>query len=161
RVSARADEDADELLETIIHRIPAPKGDPEAPLQALIIDSWFDNYVGVVSLVRLVNGTLRTGQKIRMMSTCRSHQVERLGRVTPKSVVREQLGAGEVGFVIAGIKEIDGAPVGDTITTEVRGSDVPLPGFKQVQPRVFAGVFPVNTEDYENFRDALTKLRLD
>ena len=132
-----------------------------APLQALIIDSWFDNYVGVVSLVRVVNGTLRAGEKIRVMSTGRSHQIDKLGRFTPKSVVCRALAAGEVGFVIAGIKEIDGAPVGDTITLEVAAGSEPLPGFKQVQPRVFAGVFPVNTEDYEHFRDALAKLRLN
>jgi GTP-binding protein LepA len=161
RVSAKTGENVPELLEEIVRRIPAPKGDVEAPLQALIVDSWFDNYMGVVSLVRVVNGTLKTGEKIRVMSTGRSHQVDKLGRFTPKSVVLPQLSAGEVGFVIAGIKEIDGAPVGDTITADARPAAVPLPGFKQVQPRVFAGVFPVNTEDYENFRDALAKLRLN
>jgi GTP-binding protein LepA len=149
------------LLEELVKRIPAPKGDPAAPLQALIIDSWFDNYVGVVSLVRVVNGTLRVGEKVRIMSTGRSHAIDKLGRFTPKPVSLTHLGAGEVGFVIAGIKEIDGAPVGDTITTEIHGSADPLPGFKQVQPRVFAGVFPVNSEDYEAFRDALAKLRLN
>ncbi|MEO8316138.1 MAG: translation elongation factor 4, partial [Pseudomonadota bacterium] len=161
QVSAKTGQNVDALLEELVRRIPAPKGDPAAPLQALIIDSWFDNYVGVVSLVRVVNGTLRVGEKMKVMTTGRSHQIDKLGRFTPKSVSLAQLGAGEVGFVIAGIREIDGAPVGDTITTEVRGSDEPLPGFKQVQPRVFAGVFPVNTEDYENFRDALAKLRLN
>ncbi|HXC59092.1 MAG TPA: translation elongation factor 4 [Steroidobacteraceae bacterium] len=161
RVSAKTGENVNELLEELVRRIPPPKGDPNGPLQALIIDSWFDNYVGVVSLVRVVNGTLRVGEKMKVMSTGRSHQIDKLGRFTPKSVSLPLLGAGEVGFVVAGIKEIDGAPVGDTITTEVRGSDTPLPGFKQVQPRVFAGVFPVNTEDYENFRDALAKLRLN
>jgi GTP-binding protein LepA len=161
RVSAKTGENVDALLEELVRRIPPPKGDPAAPLQALIIDSWFDNYVGVVSLVRVVNGTLRVGEKMKVMSTGRAHQIDKLGRFTPKSVSLPELAAGEVGFVIAGIKEIDGAPVGDTITTEVRGSDTPLPGFKQVQPRVFAGVFPVNTEDYENFRDALAKLRLN
>jgi GTP-binding protein LepA len=161
RVSAKTGENVLELLEELVRRIPPPKGDPNGPLQALIIDSWFDNYVGVVSLVRVVNGTLRVGEKMKVMSTGRSHQIDKLGRFTPKSVSLPQLSAGEVGFVVAGIKEIDGAPVGDTITTEVRGSDTPLPGFKQVQPRVFAGVFPVNTEDYENFRDALAKLRLN
>jgi len=161
RVSAKTGENVDALLEELVRRIPAPKGDPDAPLQALIIDSWFDNYVGVVSLVRVVNGTLRVGEKMKVMSTGRSHQIDKLGRFTPKSVSLPLLGAGEVGFVVAGIKEIDGAPVGDTITTELRGSETPLPGFKQVQPRVFAGVFPVNTEDYENFRDALAKLRLN
>jgi GTP-binding protein LepA len=160
-VSAKTGQNVDLLLEELVRRIPPPKGDPAAPLQALIIDSWFDNYVGVVSLVRVVNGTLKVGEKMKVMSTGRSHQIDKLGRFTPKSVSLPHLAAGEVGFVIAGIKEIDGAPVGDTITTEVRGSETPLPGFKQVQPRVFAGVFPVNTEDYENFRDALAKLRLN
>jgi len=160
-VSAKTGENVDLLLEELVRRVPPPKGDPAAPLQALIIDSWFDNYVGVVSLVRVVNGTLRVGEKMKVMSTGRSHQIDKLGRFTPKSVSLPHLAAGEVGFVVAGIKEIDGAPVGDTITTEVRGSETPLPGFKQVQPRVFAGVFPVNTEDYENFRDALAKLRLN
>ena len=160
-VSAKTGEGVAELLEEIVQRIPPPKGDPEAPLQALIIDSWFDNYVGVVSLVRVVNGVLRTGEKIRVMSTGRSHQVDKLGRFTPKSVAMRELGAGEVGFVVAGIKEIDGAPVGDTITAENRPASAPLPGFKQVQPRVFAGVFPINSEDYESFRDALAKLKLN
>ena len=161
RVSAKTGENVPELLEAIVKSIPPPKGDPDAPLQALIIDSWFDNYVGVVSLVRVVNGTLRTGDKIRVMSTGRSWLVDKLGRFTPKSVATPQLGAGEVGFVIAGIKEIDGAPVGDTITLENKLCAAPLPGFKQVQPRVFAGLFPVNADDYESFRDALAKLRLN
>jgi len=160
-VSAKTGAGVDDLLEEIVRRIPPPRGDPAAPLQALIIDSWFDNYVGVVSLVRVVNGVLRTGEKIRVMSTGRSHQIDKLGRFTPKSVVLRELGAGEVGFVVAGIKEIDGAPVGDTITAESRPADAPLPGFKQVQPRVFAGVFPINSEDYESFRDALAKLKLN
>jgi GTP-binding protein LepA len=161
RVSAKTGENVPELLEAIVRRIPPPKGDPAAPLQALIIDSWFDNYVGVVSLVRVVNGTIRTGEKIRVMSTGRSHQVDKLGRFTPKPVALPQLVAGEVGFVVAGIKEIDGAPVGDTITAESRPAAEALPGFKQVQPRVFAGLFPVNSEDYEAFRDALAKLKLN
>jgi GTP-binding protein LepA len=161
RVSAKTGENVPELLEELVKRIPPPKGDREAPLQALIIDSWFDNYVGVVSLVRVVNGVLKLGEKVRIMSTGRSHVIDKLGRFSPKPVVLVQLSAGEVGFVIAGIREIDGAPVGDTITGESRPADGPLPGFKQVQPRVFAGVFPVNTEDYEAFRDALAKLRLN
>jgi GTP-binding protein LepA len=148
-------------MEELIRRVPAPRGDPQAPLQALIIDSWFDNYVGVVSLVRVVNGALRTGDKIRVMSTGRSHVVDRLGRRTPKTVVRESLSAGEVGFVIAGIKEIDGAPVGDTITLDARPCATALPGFKQIKPRVFAGLFPVDSDDYEAFRDALQKLKLN
>ncbi|HWW19997.1 MAG TPA: translation elongation factor 4 [Steroidobacteraceae bacterium] len=161
RVSAKTGEGVPELLEAIIHRIPAPKGDTEAPVQALIVDSWYDNYVGVVSLVRIVNGVLRTGDKIRIMSTGRAHNIDKLGRFTPKSVASETLSAGEVGFVIAGIREIDGAPVGDTITLEARPAVEPLPGFKQIQPRVFAGLFPVNAEDYESFRDALAKLKLN
>jgi GTP-binding protein LepA len=161
RVSAKTGENVPELLEEIVRRIPAPKGDPEGPVQALIIDSWFDNYVGVVSLVRVVNGTIRTGDKIRVMSTGRTWTVDKLGRFTPKSVGTPQLAAGEVGFVIAGIKEIDGVPVGDTITLDNKPCAAPLPGFKQVQPRVFAGLFPVNADDYESFRDALAKLRLN
>ena len=161
RVSAKTGEGVPELLEEIIRRFPAPRGDPEAPVQALIVDSWFDNYVGVVSLVRVVNGTLRRGEKIRVFSTGRSHQIDKLGRFTPKSIALETLSAGEVGFVVAGIREIDGAPVGDTITLDARPCDTPLPGFKQIQPRVFAGLFPVNAEDYENFRDALAKLKLN
>jgi GTP-binding protein LepA len=161
RVSAKTGENVEELLEQLIARIPPPKGDPEAPLQALIIDSWFDNYVGVVSLVRVVNGSLKVGQKIRVWSTGRAYQVDKLGRFTPKSVTSETLETGEVGFVIAGIKEIDGAPVGDTITLDSRPAKEPLAGFKQVKPRVFAGVFPVRSDDYENFRDALAKLKLN
>ena len=160
-VSAKTGEGVPELLEELIRRIPAPKGDPEAPLQALIIDSWFDNYVGVVSLVRVMNGSLKTGDKIRVMAAGRTHTVDKLGRFTPKSIVERELATGDVGFVIAGIKEIDGAPVGDTITLENRMSSAPLPGFKQIKPRVFAGLFPINAEDYEGFRDALAKLRLN
>jgi GTP-binding protein LepA len=161
RVSAKTGEGVPELLEAIIRRIPAPRGDTTAPVQALIIDSWFDNYVGVVSLVRVVNGTLQRGEKIRVFSTGRSHYIDKLGRFTPKPFALETLSAGEVGFVIAGIREIDGAPVGDTITLDARPCATALPGFKQIQPRVFAGVFPVNAEDYENFRDALAKLKLN
>src|SRR5258708_871327 len=161
RVSAKTGEGVPDLLETLIRRIPAPRGSEDAPLQALIIDSWFDNYVGVVSLVRVMNGRLKTGDRIRVVSTGRSHVVDRLGRFTPKPVVERELPAGDVGFVVAGIKEIDGAPVGDTITLENRPAAAPLPGFKEIKPRVFAGLFPVNSEDYEKFRDALAKLRLN
>ncbi len=161
RVSAKTGEGVPDLLESLIRRIPAPKGDGEGPLQALIIDSWFDNYVGVISLVRVVNGSVRTGEKIRVVSSGRSHTVDRLGRFTPKPVVEKMLSAGDVGFIVAGIKEIDGAPVGDTITLESRPAAAPLPGFRQIKPRVFAGLFPVNSEDYESFRDALAKLRLN
>ncbi|MBW4051267.1 MAG: elongation factor 4 [Proteobacteria bacterium] len=160
-VSAKTGEGVPELLEALIRRIPQPKGDPDGPLQALIIDSWFDNYVGVISLVRVVNGSVKTGEKIRVVSTGRSHTVDRLGRFTPKPIVEKALSAGDVGFIVAGIKEIDGAPVGDTITLESRPAATPLPGFRQIKPRVFAGLFPINSEDYESFRDALAKLRLN
>jgi GTP-binding protein LepA len=161
RVSAKTGEGVPDLLEDLVKRVPPPEGDPSAPLQALIIDSWFDNYVGVVSLVRVMNGSLKVGNKIRVWSTGRSHQIDKLGRFTPKSLPSETLETGEVGFVIAGIKEINGAPVGDTITLDSRPCAAPLAGFKQVQPRVFAGLFPINSEDYESFRDALAKLKLN
>ncbi len=161
RVSAKTGENVPDLLEEIVRRIPPPKGDPAGPLQALIIDSWFDNYVGVVSLVRVVNGSMKIGDKIRVMSTGRAWQIDKLGRFTPKSVPLPELSAGEVGFVIAGIKEIHGAPVGDTITLDNRPCEAPLPGFKQIQPRVFAGLFPIESDDYEAFRDALAKLKLN
>ncbi len=161
KVSGKTGEGVEELIERLIERIPAPKGDPAAPLQALIVDSWFDNYVGVVTLVRIVNGTIKPGDKMRVMSTGRSHLVDKVGRFTPKSVPAKDLGPGDVGFVIGGIKEIDGAPVGDTITLERQQAAEPLPGFKQVKPRVFAGMFPISSDDYDKFRDALSKLRLN
>ncbi|MEX0733403.1 MAG: translation elongation factor 4 [Steroidobacteraceae bacterium] len=161
RVSAKTGENVPELLERIVQRIPPPRGDPAAPLQALIVDSWFDNYVGVVSLVRVVNGALRRNDRIRVMSTGRGWQVDRIGRFTPKRVETEGLATGEVGWMTAGIKDIDGAPVGDTITSESKPCAAPLPGFKSVKPRVFAGLFPVQSEQYEAFRDALQKLKLN
>ncbi len=161
RVSAKTGVGVDALLEHLVARIPPRRGDAEAPLQALIIDSWFDSYVGVVSLIRVVNGNLRRRDKMLVMSTGRSHQAERLGVFTPKQVYRDQLGPGEVGFVIAGIKEIDGAPVGDTITHADNRANSRLPGFKEVQPRVFAGLYPVISDHYEDLRDALRKLKLN
>ncbi len=161
RVSAKTGEGVEDLLEQIVARIPPPQGDPEAPLQALIIDSWFDNFLGVVSLVRVMQGTLRPREKIRIMSTGRSYQVDRLGIFTPKRRELEALCAGEVGFVIAGIKEIEGAPVGDTITHHDRPAAEPLPGFKAVKPQVYAGLYPVDADDYEALREALAKLRLN
>jgi GTP-binding protein LepA len=160
-VSAKSGLGIEDLLEQLVTKIPAPKGDRAAPLQALIIDSWFDNYLGVVSLVRVMQGALKPKQKINIMSTGRSYQVDRVGVFTPKMKDTQALEAGEVGFIIAGIKEIDGAPVGDTITLSDRPAEVPLPGFRPVQPRVFAGLFPISAEDYENLREALAKLRLN
>jgi GTP-binding protein LepA len=161
RVSAKTGEGVKDLLETIVKRIPPPKGDPSAPLKALIVDSWFDNYLGVVSLVRVFDGTLRKETKIRVMSTGRDHQVDGVGVFTPKRADRTELKAGEVGYVIAGIKEIDGAPVGDTLTNTLNPADKPLPGFKAIKPNVFAGLFPVDSGDYEAFREALAKLSLN
>jgi GTP-binding protein LepA len=160
-VSAKTGLGVHELLEQLIRRIPPPQGDADAPLQALIIDSWFDNYVGVISLVRVMQGTLRQRQKLRIMSTGRDYQAEKVGVFTPNRVDRPQLEAGDVGFVIAGIKEIDGAPVGDTITLADRPAARMLPGFQKVQPRVFAGLYPVVSDDYEDLREALQKLRLN
>jgi GTP-binding protein LepA len=161
RVSAKTGQGVSELLEEIVHLIPPPQGDVNAPLQALIIDSWFDNYLGVVSLIRVKQGTLRRKQKIRIMAAGREHQVDHVGIFTPKRRDTEELRAGEVGYMIAGVKEIDGAPVGDTITDVARPADNPLPGFKPIQPQVFAGLFPVVGDDYEDLREALSKLKLN
>jgi len=161
RVSAKTGAGVPELLERLVQVIPPPQGNPDGPLQALIIDSWFDNYVGVVSLVRVMNGRLPKKSKIIVMSTERAYVADRVGCYTPKMEDRDSLETGEVGFVIAGIKDIYGAPVGDTLTLASNSCDQPLPGFKQVQPRVFAGLFPIQAEDYENFREALQKLRLN
>jgi GTP-binding protein LepA len=160
-VSAKTGLGVPALLEQIIEVIPPPQGDPEGELQALIIDSWFDNYVGVVSLVRVVNGSIAKRSKIMVMSTGVSYGADRVGVFTPKMEDRDCLGTGEVGFVIAGIKDIYGAPVGDTLTATHRPCESPLPGFEQVQPRVFAGLFPISSDDYESFREALQKLRLN
>ncbi|MEX0707565.1 MAG: translation elongation factor 4 [Woeseia sp.] len=160
-VSAKTGFGIPDLLEQIVTLVPPPSGDPDGPMQALIIDSWFDKYVGVVSLVRVVHGRLQKGARITVMSTGRDYNADRVGSFTPKMTDRDMLDTGEVGFVIAGIKDIYGAPVGDTLTLAARPCEKPLPGFKQVQPRVFAGLFPVSTEDYENFREALQKLRLN
>jgi len=161
KVSAKTGEGVDELLEAIIALIPPPEGRPDAPLQALIIDSWFDNYLGVVSLVRVKNGVLKPKQKITAMSTGRSFQIDRVGIFTPKKTDTSELSSGDVGFVIAGIKDIDAAKVGDTFTAADNPANEALPGFKEIQPRVFAGLFPVDSSDYESLRDALNKLRLN
>ena len=160
-VSAKTGKGIPELLEQLVEVIPAPEGDPDGPLQALIIDSWFDNYVGVVSLVRVMNGSLAKGVKFKVMSTGVSYNADRVGVFTPKMEDRKALRTGEVGFVIAAIKDIYGAPVGDTLTTTKNSCAEMLPGFKQVQPRVFAGLFPISSDDYESFREALQKLRLN
>ncbi|MHB8472316.1 MAG: translation elongation factor 4 [Gammaproteobacteria bacterium] len=161
RVSAKTGVGIEDVLEELVARVPAPVGDPDAPLQALIIDSWFDNFVGVISLVRVMHGSIAPKQKMLVMSTGRSFQVEKVGVFTPKRRDTSQLSAGEVGYVIAGIKEIDGAPVGDTLTRADRPAEQQLPGFRKVQPRVFAGLFPVDADDYEAFREALQKLCLN
>ncbi|MFN9031715.1 MAG: translation elongation factor 4 [Betaproteobacteria bacterium] len=159
--SAKSGMGIDEILERIIERVPAPKGSPEAPLQALVIDSWFDNYVGVVMLVRVVNGVIKPKDKILLMATGATHLVEQVGVFTPKSRGREQLSAGEVGFVISGIKELRDARVGDTVTHERKPAAKALPGFKEVKSQVFAGLYPVEANQYEALRDALTKLQLN
>ncbi|MBT1444503.1 translation elongation factor 4 [Shewanella sp. JM162201] len=161
RCSAKTGIGIDEVLETIVAQIPPPEGDPDAPLQALIIDSWFDSYLGVVSLVRIKNGVLKKGDKFKVMSTGQTYNADRVGIFTPKQKDKDMLSTGEVGYVIAGIKEIHGAPVGDTLTHAKHGADKPLPGFKKVKPQVYAGVFTISTDDYENFRDALNKLSLN
>ncbi len=160
-ISAKTGLGVDDLLEAIVAKIPPPAGEESAPLKALIIDSWFDNYLGVVCLVRVFDGVLNKGDRIRVMSTGREFQVDDLGVFTPTRTPRDALSAGRVGYVVAGIKDIDGAPVGDTLTHAKKPAEQPLPGFKVVQPRVFAGVFPISADDYESFRDALGKLRLN
>ncbi|MGP4123292.1 MAG: translation elongation factor 4 [Sodalis sp. (in: enterobacteria)] len=161
RCSAKTGIGVFDVLERLVRDIPPPEGDPAAPLQALIIDSWFDNYLGVVSLVRIKNGTLRKGEKIKVMSTVRSYNADRLGIFTPKRIDREVLNCGEVGWLVCAIKDIHGAPVGDTLTLACQPSDKVLPGFKKVKPQVYAGLFPVNSDDYEAFRNALDKLSLN
>jgi GTP-binding protein LepA len=161
RCSAKTGLGVEDVLEALIAKVPPPKGDPNAPLQALIVDSWFDNYVGVVMLVRIVNGTLRPKEKILLMATGAQYLTENIGVFTPKSQPRESLSAGQVGFIIAGIKELKAAKVGDTITLAGKPATAPLPGFKEVQPQVFAGLFPVEANQYDALRDSLEKLKLN
>ncbi len=162
RCSAKSGLNVEDVLEDLVAHIPPPEGDPEAPLQALIIDSWFDSYLGVVSLIRVKNGVIRKGDKIRMKSTGRDHTVDGIGIFTPKMTATGQLGTGEVGYLVASIKEIHGAPVGDTIVSSKFADDTPiLPGFQKVKPQVYAGLFPVSSDDFETFRDALEKLSLN
>ena len=160
-VSAKTGLGIEDLLERLVRDIPPPEGDPEAPLQALIIDSWFDSYLGVVSLVRIKSGVLRKGMRIRVFSTEKVHQVDDCGVFSPKRTSQAELGCGEVGFLVAGIKDILGAPVGDTITAYDNPATQPLAGFQKVKPQVYAGLFPVSTEEFEAFRDALAKLTLN
>lgn len=159
--SAKTGMGIDEILERVVERIPAPQGDPAAPLQALIIDSWFDNYVGVVMLVRVVNGTIKPKDKIRLMATGANHLVEQVGVFTPKSQTKSELSAGQVGFVVAGIKELKHARVGDTVTNAAKPAEEALPGFKEAKSQVFAGLYPVESNQYDALRDALTKLQLN
>jgi GTP-binding protein LepA len=162
RCSAKSGLNVEDVLEDLVAHIPPPEGDPDAPLQALIIDSWFDSYLGVVSLIRVKNGSIKKGDKVRLKSTGRDHIVDDVGYFTPKMTKRPQLGTGEVGYLVASIKDIHGAPVGDTIVTTKNADDIPsLPGFQKVKPQVYAGLFPVSSDDFESFRDALEKLSLN
>ncbi|AGK49499.1 GTP-binding protein LepA [Burkholderia thailandensis MSMB121] len=161
RCSAKTGLGVEDVLESLIAKVPPPKGDPDAPLQALIIDSWFDNYVGVVMLVRIVNGTLRPKEKIKLMATDALYSVEQVGVFTPKSRNLESLSAGQVGFIIAGIKELTAAKVGDTVTHATKPAPEPLPGFKEVKPQVFAGLYPVEANQYDALRESLEKLKLN
>ncbi|NKB46848.1 MAG: elongation factor 4 [Legionellales bacterium] len=160
-VSAKTGQNIDQALEMLVNHIPPPTGDSQAPLQALIIDSWFDNYLGVISLVRIKHGRLNAGDKILVMSTGKTHLVDQVGVFTPKREQKSLLNTGEVGFVVAGIKDIHGAPVGDTLTLAYQPAEQPLAGFQKVRPQVYAGFFPISSDDYPAFRDALAKLRLN
>ncbi len=161
RCSAKTGIGIKDVLETIVRDVPPPVGNTEGPLQALIIDSWYDGYKGVISLVRVMHGEIRKGDKMLVMSTGMVHNVDEVGIFTPKAYETGVLKTGEVGYIIAGIKEILGAPVGDTLTSAKGGSPEPLPGFERIKPQVYAGMFPVSSDDFENFRDALTKLSLN
>jgi len=161
RASAKTGENVDAILEAVIARVPAPKGKPDSELKALIIDSWFDNYVGVVMLVRVVDGVLRPKDKILLMSTGATYLCDQVGVFTPKSKLKEELAAGEVGFITAGIKELRAAKVGDTVTLASKAATAPLPGFKEIKPQVFAGLYPVEANEYEGLREALEKLHLN
>jgi len=160
-VSAKSGIGVNDVLEALITHISPPKGDISAPLQALIIDSWFDSYLGVVSLIRVINGSVKKGDKMRVMSTGRTYEVDQVGIFTPKRTPKDKLQAGEVGYLVAGIKEIQGAPVGDTLTLEKNQAEIALPGFKKIKPQVYAGLFPISSDDFEAFREALAKLSLN
>lgn len=160
-ISAKSGQGVPELLEQLVKRIPAPQGDDNSSLKALIIDSWFDNYLGVVSLVRVIDGSIEVGKKLRVMSTGQDYEINEVGVFTPKRTSKKILRTGEVGYVVTGIKDIHGAPVGDTLTSSKSPAAEPLPGFRKIKPRVFAGLFPVDSNTYEAFRDALAKLSLN
>ena len=160
-VSAKTGDGLDDLLNAIVERIPPPRRNTDAPLTALIIDSWFDNYLGVISLVRVTEGSMSVGDRIRIFSTGQDYIVDGVGSFTPKRTPATCLASGEVGYVVAGIKEILGAPVGDTITSYKRPAEHPLPGFQPAKPRVFAGMFPIDSGDFEDFREALARLKLN
>jgi GTP-binding protein LepA len=160
-ISAKTGLGVDEVLEALVHRLPPPKGDAEAPLKALLVDSWYDSYLGVVVLVRIVDGTLKKGMVIRMMRTDARHTVDRVGFFTPKMIDIGELGPGEIGFLTGSIKEVADTRVGDTITDDRRRAAEPLPGFRPAQPVVFCGLFPVDAADLENLRAAIGKLRLN
>src|SRR4051794_33723409 len=160
-ISAKTGQGVDEVLEAIVHRLPAPQGEAEAPLQALVVDSWYDAYLGVVTLLRVKNGAVRKGQKVRFMGTGAVHQIDRVGVFTPKSVLVGALGPGEVGFITAAVKETADAGAGDTLTDDRRPAAAPLAGFRPSQPVVFCGMYPTDSAEYENLRDALAKLRLN
>ncbi len=159
--SAKTGLGVDDVLEAIIERIPAPQGDPDAPLKALLIDSWFDNYVGVVMLVRVIDGSLRPKDKIRLMAAGSTHLCEEVGVFTPKALQRDVLAAGEVGYIVAGIKELQAAKVGDTVTSATMPASAALPGFKEIKSQVFAGLYPVESNQYESLRESLEKLKLN
>ena len=160
-ISAKTGLGVDDVLEAIVQRLPPPQGDAEAPLQALVINSWYDSYLGVVTLIRVKHGTLQKGQKVRFMGTGAAHLLDRVGVLTPKALLIDTLGPGEVGFITAAIKEIGDARVGDTITDDRKPADGPLPGFRPSQPVVFCGMYPTDADDYGNLRDSLGKLRLN
>jgi GTP-binding protein LepA len=160
-VSAKTGEGVEDVLATLVLAIPAPAGDADAPFKALIIDSWFDNYLGVVSLIRVVDGSVGKGEKIKLMASGNQHSVEQVGVFTPKREQRDRIGVGEVGFLVAGIKDVHGAPVGDTITLAKGGAETPLAGFAKLKPRVFAGFFPTDADDFPSLREALDRLQLN
>ena len=160
-VSAKSGKGIEDLLEMLVKKIPPPKGNPNGDLQPLIIDSWFDAYLGVVALIRIINGSLKTGEKFRVHTSGQSYKVDELGIFSPKKLIKDKLSTGEVGYLVSGIKDIKGAPVGDTLISADKPTTEALPGFKKVTPNVFSSLFTIDSDDYEKFRDALSKLALN